>query len=618
MNIAVAEGRNWLSVAVVTCVIVSLAFVWPLVGCSAAAAEPAGSSEDSETQEVAQSVSDQQEAAEGEAPESPQAEEGDAAVAEAETEAVSFGSLAAISIIGNATVPTDQIRDALSIKPGIELTNQVIEEAALEIFNMGYFASVTPSVSEFLGGVRLTFRVEELPVYRGATFEGNTVYPDEELENVFNLEKGIAINRNKIDEAFQAIIDLYSEDGYIVALSVGDPFLDENGQLVVIVEEGRVGNIEVTGFEKTKEEVIRREIKTKPGDLFCVPKLQEDARRIYNLRIFEDVSVIPVARPDSVDIDVTFEVVEQKTAYFDGSVWWNSEEGIGGSVKLVDNNFLGKAHSAHIGLELSKKGRYYEIAYSAPTIGDLDVSLNTALYDTYKERTVEGVEYTEYRKGGLLGLGRYLDPYTSVYGSLTIEDTRNVWEETAPPGVTPGGQTHAVEVRISRDTRDSFFNPTTGGETSFGIEYAGGILGGDFDFVKYNLTLSRLFTVRPGHIVGGRVLLGLSSGDVPSQELWRIGGTNTVRGVRDNTLIGDKMAVVNLEYRIDLAKNLQGVVFLDAGNAFAKGESMSIDALKIGYGAGVRFTLTPGFTLRLDYGFSDGGGRLHFSMGNLF
>ena len=129
------------------------------------------------------------------------------------------------------------------------------------------------------------------------------------------MEKGVAINRNALDEAFQAIIDLYSRDGYIIALTIADTFIDENGKLAVIVEEGRIGSIKVVGFEKTKEDVIWKEIKTKPGDLFCIPKLQEDARRIYNLRIFEDVAIIPEARPDSADIDVTFEVFEQKTAY---------------------------------------------------------------------------------------------------------------------------------------------------------------------------------------------------------------------------------------------------------------------------------------------------------------
>lgn len=591
-----------------TYVVIGLILMGLLLAQPASAVEPAGNEK---PQEAIQTVTDdhRQEAAGQEAVEQEAAEQGVAA---------SYGSLSAISIVGNATVPTDQIRSVLSIKPGIELTDEVIERGANEVFNMGYFMSVVPSVSEFLGGVRLTFRVEELPPYRGAIFEGNTVYPNSELESLVELEKGTAINRNSLDRAFQAIVDLYGENGYIIALTVGDPFVDENGRLVIIVEEGRVGDIRVVGFEKTKEEAIRKEIRTKTGDLFCVPKLQEDARRIYNLRIFEDVAIIPEARPDGVDIDVTFEVIEQKTAYFDGSIWWNSEEGVGGMVKLVEDNFLGRAHSVQLAMELSQKGRYYEVAYAAPRLGDTELSLNTALYDTYRERTAEKVDYTEYRKGGLFGLGKYLDPYTSIYGTLLIEDTRNVWGETPPPGVTPGGRTHAIEMGISRDTRDSFVNPTTGGQTGLGIEYAGGILGGDFDFIKYNLSFSRLFSVREGHVAGVRTLLGLSSGDVPSQELWRIGGTNTIRGIADNTLIGDRMAVVNLEYRIDLAKNLQGVVFVDAGNAFAKGEAMSLDGFKMGYGAGVRLTLTPGFTLRLDYGFSGGDGRLHFSMGNMF
>lgn len=547
---------------------------------------------------------------------------GDSADYAGEAEAtveVAYGSLSAISIMGNTTISTDQIRGALSITPGVALTDRVIEQGANEIFNMGYFSSVVPTISEFLGGLRLTFRVEELPAYRGAIFGGNTVFSSSELERLIGLEKGKAINRNALDQAFQAIVDLYGDGGYIIALSLGDPAVDENGRLHIVVEEGRIGGIKVAGFEKTRESVIWNEIKTKPGDLFSVTKLQEDARRIYNLRIFADVAIIPEARPDSVDVDVTFEVVEQKTAYFNGAVSWSSEEGFGGEIALVDDNFLGRAHTASVSLELTSKGRYYELAYTAPRIGQTDLSLSTSLYDTYKERKSDDIDYTEYRKGGTLGLGRSLDLYTSIFGNLTIEDTRNVWSgATPPPGVTLGGKTHKLSLTVVRDTRDDFFNPSTGGEVSAGVQYAGGILGGDFNFVKYSLSLSRLYPVREGHVAGLRLLVGMSSGDLPSQELFRVGGTDTIRGIRDNILAGDKMAVFNFEYRFDLATNLQGVVFVDAGNAFAKGTPFGVDGMKIGYGAGVRFTLTPGFTLRLDYGFSEGGGRLHFSIGNLF
>jgi outer membrane protein insertion porin family len=532
---------------------------------------------------------------------------------------VAYGSLSAISIMGNTTVPTDQIRAVLSVTPGTSLTDRVIEQGANEIFNMGYFSSVVPTISEFLGGLRLTYRVEELPAYRGAIFEGNTVFPSSRLEELIGLEKGKAINRNALDRGFQAIVDYYGNAGYIIGLSLADPAVDENGRLHVVVEEGRIGTIKVAGFEKTRESVIWNEIKSKPGDLFSVTKLQEDARRIYNLRIFADVAIIPEARPDSVDVDVTFEVVEQKTAYFNGAISWSSEEGIGGEVALVDDNFLGRAHSASISLELTAKGRYYELAYTAPRVGQTDLSLSTSVYDTYKERKSGDVDYTEYRKGGTLGLGKPLDLYTSIFGNMTIEDTRNVWSgSTPPPDVTAGGKTHKVSLSIVRDTRDDFFNPTTGGEVSASVQYAGGVLGGDYNFVKYQLSLSRLFAVAEGHVAGVRLMVGTSTGDLPSQELFRVGGTDTIRGIRDNSLAGDKMAVANVEYRFDLAKSLQGVVFVDAGNAFAKGTSFGLDGMKVGYGVGVRFTLVPGFTLRLDYGFSEGGGRLHFSMGNLF
>ena len=237
--------------------------------------------------------------------------------------------------------------------------------------------------------------------------------------------------------------------------------------------------------------------------------------------------------------------------------------------------------------------------------------------DTYRERE-SGRAHVEKRKGGTFGLGKWLDVYTSMFGKLTIEDTRNEWTGAAPPGVTAGGRTHSISMDVIRDTRDNFMNPTSGGVISGGMAYAGGILGGDFNFIKYSFSVSRLMRVGPKQIAGARLLVGTSSGDLPSQELFRVGGTNTMRGYGEYEFSGDKMLVLNVEYRFDLADRLQGVVFMDAGNAVAQSTPMSLEGLKLSYGVGVRFTLVPGFMLRLDYGFTQAGGRLHFSMGNLF
>ena len=128
--------------------------------------------------------------------------------------------------------------------------------------------------------------MEELPPYRGVIFAGNTTYSSSELEALVALQKGIAINRNELDKAFQSLVDKYGDDGYIVGLGLGDPPITDDGFLSIVIEEARIGSINVAGFQKTKEEVIWREIKTKPGDLFNGSKLQEDARRIYTLRIF--------------------------------------------------------------------------------------------------------------------------------------------------------------------------------------------------------------------------------------------------------------------------------------------------------------------------------------------
>ena len=121
-----------------------------------------------------------------------------------------------------------------------------------------------------------------------------------------------------------------------------------------------------------------------------------------------------------------------------------------------------------------------------------------------------------------------------------------------------------------------------------------------------------------GHVLAARVSGGWGLTDLPEQERFVLGGAETVRGYKYGDIEGDRMIFANAEYRFKIIDNLQGVAFVDAGQAWDIGGSPDFSATKVGYGIGARLTVPFLGTIRIDYGISKQGGQLYFSFGQTF
>jgi Outer membrane protein/protective antigen OMA87 len=193
---------------------------------------------------------------------------------------------------------------------------------------------------------------------------------------------------------------------------------------------------------------------------------------------------------------------------------------------------------------------------------------------------------------------------------------------------------------VTHDTRDNVYNPTTGWYNLFSTEYAGGALGGDKDFVKYETTDSRYFPLGQKAVFELKGRAGLAeafgdSTDVPVYERFYAGGANTIRGYKERRVgpegeqgdpVGGRIRLLgNAEYTYQLAKNLKWAFFYDIGNVWADLNEFQWDNLKLkaSIGTGVRVK-TPLGPIRLDYGYAlnpkpgDARGRFHFAISHEF
>ncbi|MBE3092628.1 MAG: outer membrane protein assembly factor [Chloroflexi bacterium] len=549
------------------------------------------------------------------------------------------GKITAIVVEGNESISKDLIISQIASNLGDVFSKENIEKDMKAVYDLGYFKDVKIKLESFRDGYKVVFEVvENLPI-KEININGNTVVSEEEIREVMVLQEGQIFSQKILKNDLDRVSQLYKDRGYLL-INIKDINFDEEGKLWINISEGRLEKIVIEGNDKTKEKVITREINIEPGDLFNFEKVKKSLQKIYNLGYFDDVSMKlnPGTEEDSVVLVLT--VIEKNTGKFGIGAGYNSEEGLMGFTSYEESNLFGGGQKVEAKVEIGSRTTY-QLSFLEPWLAGTPTSFGFDLYDTIsntqdKEGEVILSEYDEERLGGRLILGRKLSD--SVKIGLELKSERVTYDLISGtlPEDTNEGLTNSFVPSISYDTRDNVLEPTSGWYHSFSLEKAGGFLGGDYDFTKYNLNLRAYISTQfigdlvnissvkkitdnlSKGVLAFRAMGGIANTDLPSFAEYQVGGMNTVRGYDLGEFSGDKSLVFNVEYRFPLAENFQAVLFADWGQAWDIGQSINLEDLKFGRGIGVRFD-TPIGPIRLDYGINEEGvGKTYFSIGHMF
>lgn len=550
------------------------------------------------------------------------------------------GKVTAIVVQGNESISMDLIISQIASNLGDVFSKENMEKDMKAVYDLGYFKDVKIKLESFRDGYKVVFEVvENLPI-KEISIEGNTVVSEEEMREVMILQEGQVFCQKILKNDLDRISQLYKDRGYLL-INIKDVDFDEEGKLWINISEGRLEKIVIEGNDKTKEKVITREINIEPGDLFNFETVKKSLQKIYNLGYFEDVSMKlePGAEEDSIVLVV--KVIEKNTGKFGIGAGYNSEEGLMGFTSYEENNLFGGGQKVQAKIELGGRTTY-KLSFLEPWLANTPTSFGFEVYDTTRkeEEKEEGEvvsEYEEARLGGKLIFGRRISDDINLGLELKTEKvTYDLVSGSSLPDDSDEGLTNSLTPIFTYDTRDNVFNPTSGLYGNISIEKAGGFLGGDYDFTKYNLTLSTYISTKiveevinirsiekitdklSKGVVALRAIGGIADTSLPSFAEYKVGGMNTIRGYDFGEFSGDKSLVFNAEFRLPLAKNFQAVLFADWGNAWDIGESIDVLDLKFGKGIGIRFD-TPIGPIRLDYGIDEEGeGQTYFSIGHTF
>lgn len=546
-----------------------------------------------------------------------------------------------ISITGNATVPQETIMSVVKMKPGEVLAADKVKQDMQAIYELGTFFDVVSNFNEVPEGVQVVYTVMENPVLQDIVIKGNTKVSTEKLNSMLTVKKNSILNSKALNDNVRAIEQYYHDQGFILT-KVSDVSMGTGGVLTIAINEGMLEGIEVKGNEKTKTNVITREMKLKPNQPFNVKDAKRSMQKVYNLGYFEDVNMKlnPGKEPNAIVLETT--VVEQKTGRFSIGGGYSKNDGMVGIIELGDDNFRGTGDKVKLHWEFggNASNKNYEVSYTRPWLDAKQTSLGFSVYNMtnqYSDYNDDGgtrSTYDKNRRGWDVTLGRPQGEYVQNYISLKQRtDTYKEWVSGVDySGVEPDttgfmadhpnylkdnfGKTNSVSLMRVYDSRDNVFSPTEGSRVSLTAEFAGKALGGDFSYNKYTAESRNYLKVGHAQVVALRGTVGYADGKMPDSGRFAVGGSDTLRGYRDDQFKGDKMLAATAEYRFPIASKVEGVAFTDVGKAWT-GEGYKLNDLEASVGVGIRVS-TPIGPIRLDYAQGSQGGRTHFSFGGQF
>ncbi len=513
----------------------------------------------------------------------------------------------------------------------------------------------------------ITIKIKEGKKYLvgNVTVQGNKDILEEDiLAKIKECVPGKVFSQEAMKQDVVNIQGLYFDRGYISAhVQEATSLNSYTGRTDItynIIENqiAYVDKIKIRGNIKTKDVVIRRELRIKPGDRFDGEKLRRSKERLYNLGFFDEQQGIAFDTEDTAisdKKDLIVDVKETKTGAFSFGGGYSTVDEFMGFFEVEQKNFdwknfpyfTGGGQNLKFRASLGTTTDSYTLSFTEPWVFDYPVSFGFDLYKQGRSRESDiGYGYDEDVTGGDLRLGKEISEYVKADLKYRYDliDITNISEDATNDLKKEYGQNSisSLQFGLTYDRRDSALDPTKGDFLSGSVETAGGPFFGDKDFLKFFGRGSHYIPMFRGSVLEfrGRVGFADTYGDsdtLPIYERYFAGGAYSIRGyherkigpidpVSKDPLGGESMFIGNVEYTYPIYNFFKLAAFCDTGNVWKNLNDFGSDGLKSGVGLGIRVK-TPIGPMMLDYGIpldkepgedSKGSGRFHFSMSHGF
>ncbi len=508
------------------------------------------------------------------------------------------------------------------------------------------------------GKIKITIQIVEGKRYQTGRVQvkGAHVVPESEIWQRLEMLPGAVFSQQSLAQEMENIRDFYYRYGYMNIQILPDVNLNRQtakADVTYQINEGDlyfIDKVKIRGNTKTKDIVIRRELRIRPGDKFDGNAIDRSKQRLENLGFFEEVvyDTEPSTAPNRRDI--VFKVKEKRTGELSFGAGISSIDQFIGFGEIAQRNFdlLNWPRFTGGGQSVSLKGRWgtitrdFEFSFDEPYLFNKPISFGLDVYDVRTEN--RNVDFREERLGIGTTFSKALTDFLRAGLGYKVERVElfDIESDASPDVLLFSGKTFLSRLKtfLSYDTRDNVFFPTKGWVAGISGELIGTFLGGEEDYYILQAHTTKYWSFQGGkHVIEGRIRGGvaddLGSEQVPVFDRFFAGGFGTVRGYNfkrvgpidgGSAIGGTTMAIVNLEYTFPILylDNFKGAAFIDVGDVERDSYKIDFGEFRVSVGPGIKIN-TPIGPIAFYYGLpivnrdtEDRNGRFEFSLSRSF
>jgi len=507
----------------------------------------------------------------------------------------------------------------------------------------------------------------DLSYYNNFYFKGNTKFSNDELLESLNLEKEDKYSQDEFNMATSSLRSKYLDDGYFFMQIDYEIIPDKNNNLdisfnILENEKTKIRKISISGNNKTYDNVIRREMKIYPGDVFNYKNIYDSLNSIFLLNYFENVIPEIITVKDSENqVDIDLNVIEKETGRANFSMGYNEVQGLTGGGGFEFINFMGKGQMLSVnysrGLQNQTQGQSissnnssdyqsFSFSFREPRIFDSRNSIgftvshseqgsgsNSLLkYDTVSNRASvmfgRRFNWPDYFFRGNWTLTFRKTDYNGLIDDLLDDFSENIIVEENSEHGYASRQGVSITQIISRDSRNRPEFTTEGTKFIWSSTFSGDILGGNenyhkqvFNFDWYsplykeiimfqNFKFGALMELDENQFIPYTARFVMGGTGIPYGEMLRgyvdngIGPKNINSGYLSSD--GGKIMFkysMELRYQLSNSPTIYGFIFGDAGNVWEDFDSVDIFDLKRSLGIGFRIYMPMLGMLGYDVGY---------------
>lgn len=505
--------------------------------------------------------------------------------------------LEAWSVTGLHTLNRSDLDSMITIPDQDTISGRHIRTWLETIYNSGYFQNATarlhfkvPSRSKNLPAIRLELILAENPPLKAITFSGNRVLSDSMLRAQIKSRLDWPINHRISKQDLRALIRSYRDHGYSLACPRASNYNPNTGALHIAIDEGIITDIVLTGTESVRDYVILRELTIAKGQVFNHADAQTGIKNIFGTGLFS--FVIQDLVPTTGGYKLILHLKSQKYDLVRMGGRYDRERENRFFIEFANQNVFGTGNPLSFHAQYGNRDLVFALDFRTDRIFSSYLSSNLSAYYSksryYSYTALDQVgEYEIGRKGVNFSLGQQIERLGNVSLFLRLENVA-MKSRTGLLNLNDQMTLKTVGLVSKVDTRDKVPYPNSGKYHVFQYDF-------NFDrknrFFKFYNSITTFYSIFKNHTVIPRLAWGTSELTTPFVEQFKLGGHESMYGLRENQMNGRHLFLASLEYRLRLPLKLLFDTYLsgryDFGTVWRSHEDIKPRELIQGVGLGL-------------------------------